>query len=100
MMLIMHDWKGLCSICITAVQATDTMSQSQPVNCMQAEGAAIAAAVFASVSRADMTRQPQGHRSRGRGCRPMGRLTGPSPALASPRKGLSLARSLKRMPCV
>ena len=52
-MLIMHDWKGLCCICIIAVHGAGTMSHSQTVKCTQAEGAAIAAAVFASVSRAE-----------------------------------------------
>ena len=86
MMLIMHDWKGLCSICITAVQATDTMSQSQPVNCMQAEGAAIAAAVFASVSRAEHDEAATGTQEPGQGLPPDGQADRPKPRARKPKK--------------
>ena len=57
------------------------------VFCMQAEGAAIAAAVFASVSQGRASsRQGQGHRSWGKGCRPKRSPAGPGCGLRKPKK--------------
>ena len=83
-MLIMHDWSGLCCICITAVHATDLLSHSQTVKGMQAEGAAIAAAVFASVSRAEHEEAATGAEDLGQG--PDGQADKPKPRARKPKK--------------
>ena len=84
--LTMHDRKDFCCICITAVHAKDKTSQSQTVKGMQAEGAAIAAAVFASVSRAEHDEAATRVEEPGQGLLPDGQADKPKPRARKPRK--------------
>ena len=61
------------------------MSHSHMVNCVQAEGAAIAAAVFASVSRAEPEEAAAGAEELGPGL-PDGQADRPKPRARKPKK--------------